>query len=59
MKRLSPAVRFGIGATLAVLSLVDAGTTSSREVRLSASAGLVIAWVVCGLALHQLGREDA
>ncbi len=57
MKMPTPAVLFALGATLAVLCLLDLGVTASKAVRFSSSVGLIAAWVVCGLALHLLGRE--
>jgi hypothetical protein len=57
MRLPKPAVLFGFGATGAVLCLLDVGTKASRVARPSTSIGLVVAWVVCGLALHLLGRE--
>ncbi len=55
MRLPKPAALFALGATLAVLCLLDAGTTTSK--RFSSSVGLIAAWVVCSAALHLLGRE--
>ncbi len=57
MTRPKPQLVFAFGATLAVVCLIDGGTATSKDVRTSASVGLVVAWIVCGFGLHRLGRE--
>ncbi len=56
MTRAKPQVLFAMGAALAVLCLIDGGTAASKEVRITASVGLIVAWIVCGFGLHWLGR---
>lgn len=57
MTKPKPEVLFMLGAVLAVLCLIDAGTTGSKSVRFSSSIGLLVAWAICILGLHWLGRE--